>query len=797
MSTENTIIIDGQEYPFNAGEMILSVAERNGIFIPTLCFLKGASPTGACRICLVEVEGARNLVASCATPAAPGMVVRTETARVIKSRRINLELLLSSGNHNCLVRDMDMDSWTDFQLRAMDVKEHQDLCPSYGSCSLQDLAIRYRVKTSRFTPTDVQYPIENVNPFIVRDFSRCILCGRCVQACNEIQVNNAISYGYRGSDSKIVAKGDRALKDSDCVFCGECVQACPVGALVPIKDFSLMPTQSETEKIRTTCSYCGVGCQLYLHVRDQKVVKITGVEGVEPNHGSLCKKGRFEFDFINDEGRLKTPLIKNNGKLEEASWDKAVAMIADRLSNIIKNSGPDSIGMLCSANITNEELYLAQKFMRSVIGTNNIDSLSSLGDPSTIPALTGSLGIGAMTNPIEDIEKSDLILIAGSNTTDDHPVLSSFVKRAVVFKGAELIVADPEQIRMTRFAAIHLRPKSGTDEAWINGLIHIIIKEKLYDEEYVSSRTTGMDELKKKIEKYTPEYVENVTGISGDQLINAARKLGEAKAPSIIYSSGISSQADGSLCVKSLVNLSMLCGNMGINGGGLNPLAVQNNCQGAFDMGCLPDSFSGYQNVADDDIRKAMEKAWNSKALPANPGMSAAEMLEKAETGQLKALFVAGEIINEPGEEIKAIINSSNKLDLLVVQDLFLSENALLADVVMPAASFAEKDGTFTNMERRVQRVRKTIEEQGEARSAWHVFCELSNLMGTPMNYGNAEAIMEEIAEVTPFYRGISYKRIENSGIHWPCPEIEHPGTPRLHAGQFSCGLGVFDVSDY
>ncbi|MBN1277449.1 MAG: molybdopterin-dependent oxidoreductase [Deltaproteobacteria bacterium] len=797
MSSENTIIINGQDYPFNTGEMILNVAERNGIFIPTLCFLKGATPTGACRMCLVEVEGARTLVASCATPAAPGMVVRTETARVIKSRRLNLELLLSSGDHNCLVRDMGMDSWTDFQLRAMDVKEHQDLCPSYGNCSLQDLAIRYRVKTSRYTPTDVKYPVENVNPYIVRDFSRCILCGRCVQACNEIQVNNAISHGYRGSQSKIVAKGDRALKDSDCVFCGECVQACPVGALVPVRDFSLTPAQAETGKIRTTCSYCGVGCQLYLHVRDQKVIRVTGVEGVEPNRGSLCRKGRFEFDFINDEGRLKTPLIKNNGKFEEASWDKALCMIADRFKKIITDAGPDSIGMLCSANITNEELYAAQKFMRAAVGTNNIDSFSSLCDSSTVPALTGALGIGAMTNPIEDIEKSDVILIAGSDTTDEHPVLSSFVKRAVAFKGAELIVADPEKINMTRFAAIHLKPKSGTDAAWINALIHTIINEKLYDEEYVSSRTSGIEELKKKIVKYTPEYAESVTGISRDQLFDAARRFAKAKAPSIIYAAGITRQAGGISCVKSLVNLAMLCGNPGESAGGLNPLAGQSNCQGAFDMGCMPDYFSGYQKVADESVRKEMEKLWGSKSLSANPGMRAAEMLEKAQTGQLKALFLAGEILNGPDDKTKAVIDNSNKLELLVVQDIFLSENASLADVVLPAASFAEKDGTFTNMERSVQRVRKSIDPRGDARAAWEVFCELSSLIGYPMNYENAEAVMKEIANVTPFYRGINYKRIENNRICWPCPDIDHPGTPRLHSGKFSGGPGVFDVSDY
>lgn len=378
MDSENIIVIDDHEFSFTSGETILQVAERNGIHIPTLCYLKGAAPTGACRICLVEVEGATNLMASCATPAASGMVIKTDSSRVIETRRMNLELLMASGQHNCLSQDMDADSWTDFQLKATDWKEHQDLCPAYGVCHLQELAIQYKIKTTRFNLTPAPYPIENVNPFIVRDFSRCILCGRCVQACNEIQVNNAISFGYRGAVSKIVTVADRALKDSDCVFCGECVQACPVGALIPKRDLGGNRLQAEAEKIHTTCSYCGVGCQIHLHVKDNKVIRVTGVEEVGPNYGSLCVKGRFGYDFINDPERLKTPLIRENGEFREASWDEALNLVAEKLTLIKEESGPDSIGVFCSARITNEENYLAQKFTRAVIGTNNIDHCARL-----------------------------------------------------------------------------------------------------------------------------------------------------------------------------------------------------------------------------------------------------------------------------------------------------------------------------------------------------------------------------------------------------------------------------------
>ena len=377
MDPQHVIVINGNEFAFTPGETILEIARRNSIDIPTLCHLKGTTPTGACRICVVEVEKARSLLTACSTPAADNMVVRTESAQVVEARRLIIQLMLSSGNHNCAVRGSDDQDWTAFQLQVHRDDRSEELCPVWGDCRLQDLAYRYQVSGERFAGTETPYPLEDVNPFIVRDFSRCIQCGRCVQACNEVQVNNAINFGYRGADAKIIAAGDQPLKDSDCVFCGECVQACPVGALVE-KNVRYAVRPWETRKVRTTCSYCGVGCQLYLHVRDNRVVKVTGVEGTPPNYGSLCVKGRFGFDFVGSPERLTQPLIRKNGELTGASWDEALDLVAKRLGDIKENHGPDSIGVLTSARISNEENYIANKFTRAVLKTNNIDHCARL-----------------------------------------------------------------------------------------------------------------------------------------------------------------------------------------------------------------------------------------------------------------------------------------------------------------------------------------------------------------------------------------------------------------------------------
>ena len=651
MDGEKEIIINGNGFSFKEGETIFEVADRNGIDIPSLCYIKGLTPTGACRICVVEVTGARNLLPSCATPAVHNMVVETESERVIQSRRINIELLLASGHHNCLT------------------------CEANGDCRLQELAYRYQVETVRFPESASRYPTETSNALIIRDFSRCILCGRCVQACNEVQVNHAISYGYRGAASKIVAVGDLPYDESDCVFCGECVRVCPVGALIE-KPSRFQGRPWDIQKVQTTCPYCGVGCQIDLHIRDNEIVKVTGVEDVHPNFGSLCVKGRFGYDFINKNERLSVPLIKENGQFREVSWNKALSLVAERLGEAKSKYGPDSIGIFSSAKITNEENYVAQKFARAAVGTNNVDHCARLCHSSTVAGLVASFGSGAMTNPIADIERSELILVTGSNTTEAHPVISSCIKRAVESGRAKLMVVDPRKIPLTKFATLWLRQNLGTDVAWANGMMRVIIKEDLYDRAYVESRTEGFEGLKNTVERYSPEYVFKITGIPADDLIQAARIYAQARSASIFFAMGITQHRTGTDNVKSLANLAMLCGNVGVPGGGVNPLRGQNNVQGACDLGALPNVFSGYQRVDDPVIREGMARAWDVEGLPESPGLTVTEMVMKAGEGKIKALYIIGEnpLVSDPdlNHAEKALAN----LDFLVVQDIFLSDTS-------------------------------------------------------------------------------------------------------------------------
>lgn len=763
------ITLNGSQVSGRQGQTILEVAQENSIEIPTLCHHADLSPLGACRVCVVEVEGSRTLVGACHTPIAEGMVIHTHSPKVLESRKVIVELLLASHCGSCF------------------------MCDKANICELRKIAAELEVGLPRFQVRKHYYPIEDTNPFIERDLTKCILCGRCIRACQELQVIGAIDYAYQGFESKPATSFDRPLEESSCEFCGLCVSLCPVGAL---SDKSTRFKGKETRKVRTICPYCGCGCGLYLNVRDQEVISVSPDSEHSVNNVCLCVKGRYGFDFINNSERLKTPLIRKNGELTESSWEEALDFVASKLNEIKQKYGSDSLAGLSSSKCTNEENYLMQKFMRAVIGTNNIDNCARLCHAPTVTGLGAAFGSGAMTNSIEEIENANAILVIGSNTTEQHPIISQRIKRAAKWKGAKLIVADPRAIKLTEFADIWLRQRLGTDVALINGLINVILNEELWDREFVVQRTEGFDEMKVGIEKYTPEYVEEVTGVPAADIRQAARLYAQAERASIVYAMGITQHTTGTDNVLSLANLAMLTGNVGREGTGVNPLRGHNNVQGACDMGALPNVLPGYQRPEVAEVKEKFEKEWGAK-LPEKPGLSVVETLQAAKEGKVKGMYIMGENPALSDPDITHVIEALESLDFLVVQDIFLSETAELADVVLPAVSFAEKDGTFTNTERRVQRVRKAIEPIGQAKPDWQIITELATKMGYPMAYESPKQIMEEIARLTPIYGGISYDRLENGGLQWPCLHQEHPGTKFLHQDKFTRGLGRFTAVEY
>ncbi len=767
------LIIDGREVEFQAGQTVYEVAKAHGISIPVLCHHELVKPAGACRVCVVEVQGARNLVASCAMPAENGMVVSTKTERVRAARKLVVELLMTQGHHNCIT------------------------CESSGDCVLQDLAYSLGIDSPRFPETETVLKREQGNTMIVRDMNKCVLCGLCVRACNEVQVNQILDFMGRGPSAKVGPPFGQRYEDSECVFCGECVRLCPVGALYE-EQGRFQGRDKDLAKVRTTCSYCGVGCQMDVRVKDGKIVKVTTErEGMPvPNRGSLCIKGRFGHDFVHHADRLTTPLIRKDGELKEATWDEAMTYVAEKLTAVKAAHGVDAIAGLSSARCTNEENYLFQKFMRAVVGTNNVDHCARLCHASTVAGLAISFGSGAMTNSIDDLGASDCFLITGSNTTETHPVIGTIVKRAIKEKGSKLILVDPRGVDLARFATVHLKQKPGTDITWINGMLNVIITEGLTDESFINERTENFAAVKQAVAKYTPAYVEEIAGIPASDLEKAARLYATAGAASIIYAMGITQHITGTDAVKSLANLAMATGNIGRPGTGVNPLRGQNNVQGACDMGCLPGNFTGYQQVANAEHRKKFEDAWGVSLNP-KPGLTIPKIIEGADNGSIKALIIMGEnpLMSDP--DLTHVEHALGKLDLLVVQDIFLSETASMADVVLPATAWGEKEGTYTSTERRVQRIRQTVAAPGQAKHDWEILSLLANRMGANWNYASARAIMEEINALTASYQGITYDRIEKIGLQWPCPTTDHPGTPILHAAAFTRGKGLFCVTEY
>jgi len=773
--TEITVTINGRKLTGRSGQTILELALQNGIEIPNLCYDPRLKPTGACRLCLVEVEGQKGPVTACTFEIVPDMVIRTNTEEILAIRKTILELLFYEHRGVCTT------------------------CDKNGECKLQQYAYEYQIGDEVFNQP-VPEPKDNYttgNEAIEYDPNKCIRCGRCIRICEEVQMDNALTFKERAADIEVTTAFDIPLNDSTCELCGQCLSSCPTGALYE-RAAKAKGQCKDLLRTRTTCPYCGVGCQIDLNVNPgtNEIVRVTSPVGCIPNNGNLCVKGKFTMDFVADENRLTTPLIKRNGKLEKATWQQAIKLIAERLTRIKTEFGPDAIAGLSSAKCTNEDNYVFQKFIRAAVGTNNVDHCARLCHASTVAGLARAFGSGAMTNSIDELKNTRCIFVIGSNTTEAHPVIALSIKEAVVNNGAELIVADPRAIDLVRFAALHIAQKPGTDVALINAMMNVIIDEKLLDSDFINDRTEAFADLAETVKNFTPEMAAEITTIPADKIRQAARTYARASTASIIYSMGITQHTTGTDNVLSLANLSMLTGNVGFESTGVNPLRGQNNVQGACDLGALPNVYPGYQSVEDSDIRAKFETAWGKELSP-NKGLTVVEMMHAIEQGKIKALYMMGENPALSDPNLNRTRDALAGVDFLISQDMFLTESGEYADVVLPSVCFAEKDGTFTNTERRIQRVRKAIPPPDGARNDWEIICAVAAQIGYSMGYDGADKIMDEIASVSPIYGGVSFDRIESVGLQWPCTDKDHPGTKYLHKGKFTRGKGKFHAVEF
>lgn len=772
------LTINGQKVALPEGLTVLEAAQRAEVYVPTLCNDSDLEPYGACRLCIVQIEGMRGLPTSCTTLARDGMVVWTETEEIRRVRRTLVGMAIANHPYDCLV------------------------CGKSDMCDLLKVA-RYvgvdNETAGQLRRASLARPLDTSNPAFDHDPNKCILCGRCVRVCHDIVGVGAIDFAFRGYDARVSPFGSKPLAQSVCKSCGECVEHCPTGALMPKHLF--MPQR----EIETTCPYCGVGCSMCLGVRDGVIVKVRGNPKSPVNQGQLCVKGRYGLDFVNHPDRLTRPLVRNEGVpkdggeseidrvFREVDWDEALDRVAQSLAETRDLCGPSSIGVLSSAKCTNEDNYIVQKFSRTALATNNVDHCARLCHASTVTAALAAFGDGAMSNSIADIDHAQVIFVIGSNTTECHPIIARRIRRATRQNHAKLIVADPRAIELSETAEVHLNHLPGTDVALLNGMMRIIAAEGLYDEKFARDRCEDSDAFLESLDPYTLEGVVKITGVSAESLHLAARVFGEAERAIVLYGMGITQHTTGTDNVKAIANLLMLTGNLGRPGTGFAPLRGQNNVQGACDMGALPNVYPGYQRVDNPEAQEKFEGAWG-RELDSTPGRTLTEMMQEAGKGNMKALYIVGEnpMLSEP--DLSHTEEALANLDFLVVQDIFPTETALLADVILPAASFAEKNGTFTSTERRVQRVRKVIEPPGEARADWEIIAEVSSRLGYPMSYRSSAEVMNEIAELTPIYGGMSYDRLNDGGLQWPCWNREHPGTATLHEGTFTRGRGKFHV---
>ncbi len=766
-----TLTIDGVQVSVPSGTTILGAAAKAGIKIPTLCNNQRLMPYGACRICIVQQKGRKNLIPSCFTPARNAMEILTRTPEVVKARRTQLQLILISHPLECPV------------------------CDAGGECQLQDLVYEYGVADNPFAGQKADLPVDHVSPFVERNLNRCIVCGMCVRICDEVVGANEISFVNRGIKTKIGTDFERPM---NCEFCGQCVSVCPVGALND-RIFLHKARPWDIEETVTTCGYCGVGCTIVPGVKNDRILRVRGDEDLGVNQGNLCVKGRFGWEYVHSPGRLKTPMIRKNGSFAEASWEEAVGLAARRFKEIKAQTGAGSLAGLASSRLTNEELYLFQKLLRGVLGTPHVDHSGGYSYSAHL-AIRDSLGYAASTNSIREIRNAEVIIALRSDLSETHPVIKSEVVLAVKRRKSKLIVVNSRNIYLNKFSALGLRVKPGTEVALVNGMARVILREGLADEEFIRTRTEGVEALRTAVEPFSPEKVEAETGVAAAKMEEAARLYGRAKKAAILISTGLNSGRQDPALARAATNLALLTGKLGKESCGIFVLGEKNNAQGALDMGTAPGFLPGYADIGDPAERSRFEKAWGLP-LPEGRALGAMAILEAIEAGKIKALYLAGEnplaTYSDPGRIKKAF----SSLDLLVVQDCFLTETASMAHVVLPAAAFAEKEGTYTNVDRRVQRVRPAVPAPGQAKSDLWTFQVLAKEMGVNLGGTSAKAVNEEIRGLVPLYAGISYARLDSpttpAGLQWPCPSTDHPGTPVLYSDGFPGGKGRLIPAEY
>ncbi|WP_287980756.1 formate dehydrogenase subunit alpha [Acidiphilium sp.] len=776
-----TLTIDGVKVSVPEGTSVMRAAMEIGTQIPKLCATDMLDSFGSCRLCLVEIEGRAGTPASCTTPVAEGMVVHTQNERLGKLRRGVMELYISDHPLDCLT------------------------CSANGNCELQDMAGAVGLREVRYG-----YEGENhldsakdvSNPYFQFDPAKCIVCSRCVRACEEVQGTFALTIAGRGFDSKVSPGMEESFFESECVSCGACVQACPTATLM---EKSVVEIGQPEHSVVTTCAYCGVGCSFKAEMRGEELVRMVPYKDGKANHGHSCVKGRFSWGYATHQDRITRPMIraKISDPWREVSWDEAISHVASEFRRIQATYGKGSIGGITSSRCTNEETFLVQKLVRAAFGNNNVDTCARVCHSPTGYGLSQTFGTSAGTQDFDSVEQADVILLIGANPTDGHPVFGSRMKKRLR-EGAKLIVIDPRRIDLVRTphveAAYHLPLRPGTNVAMLTALAHVIVTEHLYDEAFVRERC-DLDAFTlwaefAAAERNSPEALAATTGVDPQLVRAAARLYAKGGNAAIYYGLGVTEHSQGTTAVMALANLAMATGNIGRVGVGVNPLRGQNNVQGSCDMGSFPHEFSGYRHVSTPEVRQAFEVDWGV-SLDAEPGLRIPNMLDAAVDGTFKGLYIQGEDIAQSDPDIKHVTAGLAAMECVVVQDLFLNETAQFAHVFLPGSTFLEKNGTFTNAERRIQLVRKVMTPKNGYED-WEVTQLIAKALGYDMNYAHPSEIMDEIARLTPSFAGVSFDLLERQGsVQWPCNEKAPEGTPVMHVGGFVRGQGRFFVTEY